>query len=109
MEKFEIFSTSNGQFRFRLIAGNGENVLASENYVTKQACKNGIDSVKVNSQHENRFEKRTSDQYQPYFVLKAVNGEVIGVSQMYSSSSARDHGISVVMRIAAHAPIYDLT
>lgn len=31
---------------------------------------------------------------QQYFVLKALNGQAIGVSEMYSSNSGRDNGIA---------------
>lgn len=46
--RYEIFYSSN-QYWFRLIAINGEKILASESYITKQSCKNGIDSVKANA------------------------------------------------------------
>lgn len=47
--KFEIKSTSNGQFRFNLKAGNGEIIATSEAYTTKDAAKNGIESVRRNA------------------------------------------------------------
>jgi uncharacterized protein YegP (UPF0339 family) len=47
--KFEIKSTSNGQFRFNLKAGNGEIIATSETYTTKDAAKNGIESVRKNA------------------------------------------------------------
>ncbi|PHJ39520.1 hypothetical protein P378_02965 [Desulforamulus profundi] len=47
--KFEIFKDSKGQFRFRLIAKNGEIIAQSEGYDTKQGCENGIQSVKENA------------------------------------------------------------
>ena len=47
--KFEIFKTKDGQFRFRLVAGNYEKILASESYKAKDSCKNGIASVKKNA------------------------------------------------------------
>ena len=47
--KFEIFTDTTGQFRFRLKAPNGEIIAASEAYTTKAACLNGIDSVKTNA------------------------------------------------------------
>lgn len=47
--KFEIFKTKDGQFRFRLVAGNYEPILASESYKAKDSCKNGIASVKKNA------------------------------------------------------------
>ena len=44
--KFEIYKDEKKEFRFRLKAGNGEVVAVSEGYKSKQACKNGIQSVK---------------------------------------------------------------
>lgn len=49
MPKFEIFKAANGQFYFRLKAGNGEVIAFSEGYVTKQGALNGIASVKANA------------------------------------------------------------
>ena len=50
--KFEIYLDKGGEFRFRLKAGNGEIILASEGYKSKAGCKNGIESVKKNAESE---------------------------------------------------------
>ncbi len=47
--KFEIKKDKAGKFRFNLIAGNGEIIASSEAYETKEACENGIQSVKTNA------------------------------------------------------------
>lgn len=47
--KFEIYLDKAGEFRFRLKAGNGEIILASEGYSQKAGCKNGIESVRKNA------------------------------------------------------------
>jgi len=47
--KFEMYVDKGGEFRFRLNAKNGENILASEGYKTKASCLNGIESVKKNA------------------------------------------------------------
>ena len=47
--KFEIFTDTSGQFRFRLKAPNGEIIATSEAYTTKAACQNGIESVQTNA------------------------------------------------------------
>ena len=44
--KFELYKDKSGQFRFRLIAPNGEIIAVSEAYTTKQKCKQGIEAVK---------------------------------------------------------------
>ncbi|MCH5154907.1 MAG: DUF1508 domain-containing protein [Clostridiales bacterium] len=43
--KFEIYLDRRREYRFRLKARNGKFILASEGYVTKAGCKNGIESV----------------------------------------------------------------
>lgn len=45
-DKFEIEKDIAGKFRFNFIAANGEIIVSSEAYETKEACKNGIQSVK---------------------------------------------------------------
>ncbi len=47
--KFEMYEDKGGEFRFRLNARNGENILASEGYKSKASCKNGINSVIKNA------------------------------------------------------------
>ena len=48
--KFEVYEGKDGQWYFRLKAGNGEIIArGSEGYTTKAACLKGIDSVKRNA------------------------------------------------------------
>lgn len=47
--KFEWFKDKSGKFRFRLKAANGEIIATSEAYESKDACTNGIESVKKNA------------------------------------------------------------
>lgn len=50
--KFEIYLDKAGEFRFRLKASNGEIILSSEGYKSKDSCKNGIESVRKNADSE---------------------------------------------------------
>ncbi|WP_343671032.1 YegP family protein [Chitinophaga sp.] len=109
MSKFVITQSSNGEFRFKLNAGNGEPILASEGYNAKAGCTNGIESVRTNSQHDERFEKKTAANGKHYFNLKATNGQVIGTSEMYESTSGRDNGIASVKNNAPTATVDDRT
>lgn len=84
---------SGAQFMWNLKAPNGEIILTSERYHSKEGAKNGIASCKVNSALNSRYERKTSSANQAYFVLRGGNNEVIGTSEMYSSASARDGGI----------------
>ncbi|MGH1349011.1 MAG: YegP family protein, partial [Nannocystales bacterium] len=65
-------------------------------------------AVKTNAPIDARYEKKTSTSGSPYFVLKAGNHEVIGTSQMYTSTASRDDGIEAVKRTAPSAPTTDL-
>ncbi|UOQ92199.1 DUF1508 domain-containing protein [Halobacillus shinanisalinarum] len=47
MSHFEIQKSSDGQFFFLLKAGNGEIIVTSELYTSKQSCNNGIESLKT--------------------------------------------------------------
>jgi uncharacterized protein YegP (UPF0339 family) len=43
--KFEVFKDKSGEFRFRLVATNGQVIAASEGYAAKPSAMEGIDSV----------------------------------------------------------------
>ena len=47
--RFEIYVDASGDFRFRLKAGNGQVIAASQAYSSKKACLNGIESVRKNA------------------------------------------------------------
>ena len=107
--KFELYNSTNGQFRFRLKAGNGEPILSSEAYQSKSGAANGIQSVKTNAPNDARYERKESSNGQPYFVLRAGNGEPLGRSETYSSNSSMENGIESVKRNAPDAAVDDLT
>lgn len=109
MGKFIITKRKDGEYQFNLKASNGEIILTSEGYVQKGGCKNGIESVKINSQIDSRFERRISTNEKDYFVLKAGNGEIIGKSQLYSTKQGMENGISSVKNNAPTAEIIDET
>ncbi|SFF02309.1 hypothetical protein SAMN05518672_11490 [Chitinophaga sp. CF118] len=103
-------SKANNQYYFKLEAANNELILSSEGYTTKANCTNGIESVQLNSQNSDSFEKKMSTSGKFYFVLKATaNGEIIGTSKMYGGSSSRDGGIASVKKNAPDASISDTT
>ena len=107
MGKFEIKKDKSEQYRFNLKANNGQIILSSEAYKAKASCENGIESVRTNSQDDNKFERLTAKDDSPYFNLKATNGQVIGTSEMYSSTSAMENGIASVKTNAPEATIED--
>ena len=107
--KFVLKKSGKTKFMFNLKAGNNEIILTSETYESKAGAKNGIESVKKNALLDDRYEKKESRRKEPYFVLKAKNNEIIGKSEMYSSTSARDKGIESVKKNAPKAEVVDKT
>ena len=107
--KFEIKEGSSGKFRFNLKAGNGQIILSSESYETKQGAEKGIESVRKNAPDDNRYERKTAKNDEAFFVLKAGNGEAIGRSETYSSVSAMENGIESVKKNATDAEVVDIT
>ena len=107
--KFEIFEDKKGEFRFRLKAGNGEIILASEGYKAKSGCTNGLESVQKNAPDDGHFERKMTKSEKYMFNLKAGNNQVIGTSESYESVAARDNGIESVKKNAPDAKVVDLT
>jgi len=107
--KFELFKDKAGEFRFRLKAGNGEIILASEGYKQRASAVKGIESVRRNGAVDDRFERKDGAGGKCSFNLRATNGQVIGTSESYSSAGSRDNGIKSVMTNAPGATVVDLT
>jgi len=105
MGKFVIDIRKNGDFHFNLKAGNGQVILSSQGYSSKDGCLNGIESVKKNAADENKFEKKVSTNGKFYFSLKAGNGQIIGSSEMYESEAGCDNGIASVQKNAPDASV----
>jgi uncharacterized protein YegP (UPF0339 family) len=48
--KFELYKDTKGEFRWRLVASNGQTIATGgEGYKSKESAKDGIESVKKNA------------------------------------------------------------
>lgn len=101
--KFECSVGNDGKHRFNLKAANGQVILTSQGYASRDGCMNGIESVRKHGVDKVNFEKKTSSDGKFYFNLKAGNGQVIGSSQRYASEKSCDNGIDSVGNHAADA------
>lgn len=109
MGKFVITKRANGDFQFNLKAGNGQVILTSQGYASKDGCKNGVESVKKNAGDDARYERKTSSNGKDFFNLTSTNGQIIGSSEMYESTAARENGIESVKKNAPDAEVEDAT
>ncbi len=101
---YEIKESGDG-FMFNLKAGNGQVILTSQKYTTKQGAMDGIESVRTNSPMDERYDRETSSNGKPFFRLNAANAQTIGKSEMYESESSRDNGIASVKTNAPTATV----
>ncbi|MEM9315423.1 MAG: DUF1508 domain-containing protein, partial [Pseudomonadota bacterium] len=79
--KFELKKGKTGKFSFNLKSGNGQVVFTSQTYDNKRSASAGINSVKKNAVKDGAFDRKSSTKGQPYFEIKATNGQVVGKSQ----------------------------
>ncbi len=118
MGKF-VFSQAKNGFKFNLKASNGEVIATSEVYTTEAACANGIESVKKNcvgdiedqtvaevvAVKHPKFELYNDKAGEFRFRLKASNGEIIAVSEGYTTKAAALNGIASVKKNAPDAEV----
>ena len=105
---YEVSKSAAGSYHFTLHAGNHEIILTSETYEDKAGAEQGIDSVRRNGHLDSRFQRKISTLGEPYFVLKAQNGEIIGTGENYGSEAARDNGIHSVITNSPSIIVKDL-
>ena len=107
--RYVLKRAAGSQYMFNLKAGNGETILTSENYASKQGAHNGIASVRIHSPQDGNYRESTASNGQFFFVLVASNGETLGRSETYTTQAARDTGIQSVKTNGPAAPVNDET
>lgn len=105
--RFEVFVDRAGEFRFNLLASNGQVILSSEGYKRKASCLNGIESVRRHCAEDRFFDRIISRDGQYRFVLKAANGEIIGTSERYTTAEGLENGIASVRMHAPEAVVME--
>ena len=118
MGKFVIKTTKAG-FRFNLLATNGQVIATSETYSTEDACRSGIESVRVSclgpieDQTVENFEVKTHPKFEVYqdkagefrFRLKARNGQIVAVGEGYKQLPSCLNGVDSIKRNAPEATV----
>lgn len=93
---------------FSFVFMDGEKtIIKSENYAQKASAKNGIESVKKNSQEDGRYELKESSNGKFYFNIKASNGQIVGTSTMFASEDDRASAIDTLKSEAPNAAVED--
>lgn len=103
--KFELYKDKAGKHRWRLKAGNGEIILASQGYASKAGAKIGIESVRKNCTSVKNFRVSQTRNKKHCFSLVAQNGQIVGTSQTYAKEASCKAGVQSVKRSAPKAKV----
>ena len=119
MGKFVIKNTKTG-IKFNLKATNGQVVASSQVYKSMKTCLNGTASVvksapiaALEDQTVEGYAKQKCPKFEVYvdkkgeyrFRLKAINGQIIAVSEGYVKIASCMNGIDSVRKNAVDAPV----
>jgi uncharacterized protein len=97
--RVEVGAGETGKFHFNFFARNGEKVLSSESYTTDAAAFNGAFAVQTEGQSAAAYTLKQNTAGGFYFTVKALNGQVIGVSQQYSTKSGAEGGMASLQKL----------
>lgn len=121
MGKFVVKETNTG-IKFDLKAGNGEVIATSQVYSSKDACLNGIESVKKNAAVANledqtvegyateknpKFEVYVDKAGEYRFRLTATNGQIIATGEGYKAKAGCLNGIESIKKNAPDAEVVE--
>ena len=121
MGKFVVKETNTG-IKFDLKAGNGEVIATSQVYSSKDACLNGIESVKKNAAVANvedqtvegyateknpKFEVYVDKAGEYRFRLTATNGQIIATGEGYKAKAGCMNGVESVKKNAPEAEVVE--
>ena len=107
MIKFELYVDSEGFYRFKFKAGNGQTILTSKANKTKCSCISDIQSVKNSCQSKGNYEIFNSKNSNSFFNLRALNKKIIGKSRLYSSKRGLEYGILFIKKNALRADVME--
>jgi hypothetical protein len=97
--RVEVGAGASGQFHFNLFAKNGEIVLSSESYTSEAAAWNGAFAVQDAANVATNFAIKTATDGRFYFTLSAQNGQIVGMSQMYTTKESAQAGVTSVQAL----------
>lgn len=92
--KITISKDRGNEFRFLILAGNGEPIArSSEGYKTLQGCLNGLRSTIENIKDSAMIKRKVDVAGKPFFTIDAPNGNILTIGESYSSKQMMEKGI----------------
>ncbi|SMP27728.1 YegP family protein [Chryseobacterium profundimaris] len=109
MGKYIIRKSFDGKYWWVLTSPNGENLLTSETYTSKESCLDGVQISRESLKASNFKMLMTPRKFEPYFTQIADNYKILAKSEIYSTAYERDAATDTVKHHAADAVIEDLS
>jgi uncharacterized protein YegP (UPF0339 family) len=96
---FELSRVSSSHY-FHFVGADGETLLASQAYSSRTVALNGVLSVIDHGPHAGFYQVVDNADGSAYFVLRAVNGAIIGESEGYASHEDAAAGVEASIEAA---------
>ncbi|MBA3391348.1 MAG: YegP family protein [Deltaproteobacteria bacterium] len=97
--RVDVLQGDSGQFRFNFFARNGQVVLSSEAYTTAAAAFNGAFAVQTEGQNTASYSLKENSAGGFYFTVQALNGQIVGVSQQYTTRASAQDGMTALQTL----------
>lgn len=95
---FDLWKSTDGQFRFHLSDAAGEILVSSEGYTTRTNALNGLLSVLAHGGSATAYVVKPSSDGRAYFTLHAVNGQVIGTGSLHATTALAEADVAQTVR-----------
>jgi uncharacterized protein len=92
--RVDVEAGETGKFHFNFFAKNGEKVLSSESYDTDAAAFNGAFAVQAEGTKDTACTIKENTAGGFYFTVQALNGQIVGVSQQYTTRTGAADGVA---------------
>jgi uncharacterized protein YegP (UPF0339 family) len=96
---FNVFKGVDGQYYFNLRARNGEIVLQSEGYTSKDAATDGIAAVRANGTHTSNFTVFAAADGRYAIRLQAGNNEIVAQGELYSTKANATRAVTQMTQL----------
>jgi uncharacterized protein YegP (UPF0339 family) len=94
--RVEVGAGDSGKFHFNFFAKNGQIVLSSESYDSEAAAFNGAFAVQTEGASDAAYAVKENASGGFYFTVTALNGQVIGTSQQYTTRQSAADAVAAV-------------
>ena len=94
--RVEVEAGQSGKFHFNFFARNGQIVASSEIYDTEAAAYNGAFAVQSEGQKDSAYAIKENSAGGFYFTVQALNGQVVGMSQQYTTRASAVDGVAAL-------------